>query len=703
MSEKKILIDAAYPEEIRVAVVLNNKLSSFQYQSDKKLTKGNIYLAKVSRVEPSLQAVFVDYVGDTKRHGFLPFSEIHPDYYQLPASDREELIAELNSYKESRSSNDEISDENVESSAQENRDDEFSHRPEFYKKYKIQEVIKKDQIILVQVEKEERGNKGAALTTYISLAGRYCVFMPNATKGGGISKKITDSEDRERLKALVSNLSASAKSGAVIIRTAACSVKKDKIIEEDFRSLKNLWDDICGYVVKSEAPKFIHEEGDLIKKTIRDGCDNDVSELIIQGNAAYEIAKSFMKLIAPKQLSKLKLHEGKTSLFHTHRIEEQIAALYSNEVPLESGGSLVITQTEALVSIDVNSGRSTKERNVENTAFRTNLEAAREIARQLKLRDLSGLVVIDFIDMEDSKNRSLVERELRDALSSDKARIQVGKIGSFGLLELSRQRLKQSFLESYTVQCQHCMGRGRVRRSGATAISILRAMFDEISKLEAYEELTVSASSKMIEYLFNEKRKEIVNLDSMAKGRIKFSSDEEAGPDGFFFEKRKKHNSQENLDSPLSNIDATAPSEEIKAEERVYTQNKKQSKFKIKRRNNNSENLDSDQRSSEQSEMMQEDITEEAKDDMLEFSENNISFNPSKKRNNFNKKKKRFNETRSADDVSSDESKPFNKPNKKEHRPKDNTTEDANFEQEMAVRRKQNQSLLKEIWKKIVD
>ena len=459
---KKLLIDAHQPEETRVALINHNRIEEFDYENSfQRQLKGNVYLARVTRVEPSLQAAFVEYGGN--RQGFLAFSEIHPDYYRIPVEDRDEIEAEdAESNAQTDDEDDDASSSDESSGAPETLggEDEIdqprrSHRA-YSRRYKIQEVIARKQILLVQVVKEERGNKGAALTTYLSLAGRYCVLMPNANRGGGVSRKIVNSADRKRLKVIVEDLEVP-QGMAVIARTAGAKRTKTEI-KRDYAYLTKLWNDIRTKTLESEAPSLIHEEGALVKKAIRDIYTNDIDEVLVEGEDAYKQAKSQMKMLIPSHAKKVVKYEGKQHLFHANRVEEQLESIYNSEVTLKSGGYIVINQTEALVAIDVNSGKATKERNVEETALKTNLEAAEEVGRQLKLRDLSGLIVIDFIDMEENRNQQAVERKLKDAVRNDRARIQVGNISHFGLLEMSRQRLRPSLVETVSQTCPHCEG-----------------------------------------------------------------------------------------------------------------------------------------------------------------------------------------------------------------------------------------------------
>ncbi|MFN8833109.1 MAG: ribonuclease E/G [Alphaproteobacteria bacterium] len=699
---RKMLIDAAFAEEVRIAVVNNGFLEEFEYQNNnKKSTKGHIYLAKVPRVEPSLQAAFVEF--GSKKHGFLPFSEIHPDYYQIPVADREKLLSELMSArnadakkiaekkKSAKGSEDQESQELAEGEVEpatlvgpqgvEMSDDEDYQKPDFYKRYKIQEVVKKDQVFLVQIDKEERGNKGAALTTYISLAGRYCVYMPNATKGGGVSKKIADAEDRERLKHVAKELTSEMDTGSVIIRTAG-AFKTKLEVKRDLGYLRTLWDNIRGHTVKSIAPTFIHEEGDVVKKAVRDIYDNSIDEIAVEGKEAYQVVKDFMGALLPKHVHKVVQHNTKPHLFAKFGIEEKISELYSPQVPLSSGGYIVINQTEALVSIDVNSGRSTSERNIENTALRTNLEAASTISKQIKLRDLSGLIVIDFIDMEDSKNRIAVERALRDALSLDKAKIQIGRISAFGLLEMSRQRLRQSFVESNTEVCEHCVGRGRIRQLEPSSIAVLRALENEVAQNKDKDEIVVSASAQLIAYILNSKRAEIVKLDEKFSGKILFETDETAGGDGFYVEykKLKKDSDSQEALSTVDHVDIEVRKDEPEEEFRPNRNNNnnrgaKNFKFKHKRRN--------------------EDANQQApnfEDQSEKQPEQNFSDHEAGSNNRRNHKSNKVKRTGGHQ--------------KKVTAPKMDMEGDINgenFEKEMADRRKHNQSLLKEIWKKIVD
>jgi ribonuclease E len=585
----RMLIDARHPEETRVAVVQGSRIEEFDFESaEHKQIKGNIYLAKVTRVEPSLQAAFVDFGGN--RHGFLAFSEIHPDYYQIPKEDREQLLAEEAAAAEEEAAlraeeeaeghspgdeydaDDETGESLVEEIAEdgleeidtsekddvatieggqvENGDDDDSDdedgdetasdddrprgrgrgrrqgkggrsrakevdevrakRMALRRRYKIQDVIQRRQVLLVQVVKEERGNKGAALTTYLSLAGRYCVLMPNSSHGGGISRKISSSADRSRLKSIVSDLSLP-KSMGLIVRTAGLQRTKPEI-KRDFDYLARLWDEIREKTLSSTAPAMIHSDSDLIKRAIRDIYNKEVEEVVVEGEQGYRLAREFMKLLMPSHARRVKAYSDPVPLFQRYGAEDQLRAMYDPVVQLKSGGYLVINPTEALVSIDINSGRSTKEHGIEATALSTNLEAAREIARQLRLRDMAGLVVIDFIDMEHGSNVRKVEKAMKEALKNDRARIQVGRISSFGLMEMSRQRLRTGVLEATTRECPHCDGTGLVRTASSAGLSALRLIEDEAAKGRG-SVISLFASTEAAVYLLNAKRADLAEIE----------------------------------------------------------------------------------------------------------------------------------------------------------------------------------------------
>jgi ribonuclease E len=495
---KTMLIDAAHPEETRVAIVEGRQVEEFDFESRaKRQLRGNIYLAKVVRVEPSLQAAFVEYGGN--RHGFLAFSEIHPDYYQIPVADREAIMAEAPSEDDEH---DEHARENDDESEGGMAEEERLKR-RLMRRYKIQDVIKRRQVMLVQVVKDERGGKGAALTTWLSLAGRYCVLMPNTGKGGGISRKITQATDRKRLKAAAAALHVPQGMG-LIIRTAGAKRTKAEI-KRDYEYLLRLWETIRETTLKSNAPSIIYEEENLVRRAVRDMFDKDFDGIQVEGVEGFKEARDFMRVLMPSQSKKVHLYQGARPLFATNGIEEMLTQIHQPVVPLPSGGYLVINQTEALVAIDVNSGRATKERNVEATATKTNMEAAVEAARQLRLRDLAGLIVIDFIDMDESKNNRAVEKVLKDALAKDRARIQMGRISGFGLMEISRQRRRLGVIEGATEACPHCQGAGRVRSAESAALMTLRAVDIEAGKNGAGS-VNLRLCTAVALYILNHKR-----------------------------------------------------------------------------------------------------------------------------------------------------------------------------------------------------
>jgi ribonuclease E len=599
----KMLIDASHPEETRVVVVRGNRVEEFDFESaNRRPLRGNIYLAKVTRVEPSLQACFVDYGGN--RHGFLAFSEIHPDYYQIPTADREALIAEEerearaadqeSERRQHRARKERVQDESVseepsaenvetldaagetnsaadsvetphehsepalEARAGETRAEaasetpaeapsgegeapagegepaeahedepheeehvesvgggameEVPERPRAPRRrhYKIQEVIKRRQVMLVQVVKEERGTKGAAMTTYLSLACRYSVLMPNTSRGGGISRKITDGADRRRLKDLVSDLEVPQGMG-VILRTAGASRTKAEI-GRDFDYLLRLWENVRELTLQSSAPALVYEEGSLTKRAIRDLYNKDIDEVLVAGEEGHGEAREFMKMLQPSHVKNVKLYQDAQPLFVRFGIESQLDAMFSPVVQLKSGGYIVINPTEALVAIDVNSGRSTREHHIEDTALRTNMEAAEEVARQLRLRDLAGLIVIDFIDMEQKRNNRHVERKLKDCLKDDRARIQVGRISHFGLMEMSRQRIRAGVLESSTTTCPACGGTGHVRSVSSVALHLLRTLEEHLTKSHSHD-LVVRTKMEVATYLLNQKRAHLRDIE----------------------------------------------------------------------------------------------------------------------------------------------------------------------------------------------
>jgi ribonuclease E len=548
---KKMLIDAGHPEETRVVVVDGTRVEDFDFEAAaRRPIRGNIYLAKVTRVEPSLQAAFVEYGGN--RHGFLAFNEIHPDYYQIPYEDRvalaeeeasaaaedaaeeDEAVVETSdaAAKASDADTDDESEDDAPEAAEaiggDDDDDDFDEekaarrRKQLYRRYKIQEVIKRRQILLVQVAKEERGNKGAALTTYLSLAGRYCVLMPNTPRGGGISRKISNAADRKRLKTVVNELELP-KGVGLIIRTAGAKRTKTEI-RRDADYLTRLWENIRELTLGSVAPTLIYEEGNLVKRAIRDLYDKEIDSVQVEGEAAYKEAKAFMRMLMPSHAKKVQHHKDAAPLYLRHQIEPQLEAIYSPIVPLKSGGYLVINPTEALVSIDVNSGRATRERNIEATALKTNSEAAVEAARQMRLRDLAGLVVIDFIDMDESKNNRAVEKKMKDALKRDRARLQVGRISQFGLMELSRQRRRSSLIEGSTTACPTCEGAGYVRSVESSALVALRALEKEGLKGRCIQ-AKISVPTAVALYMLNDKREHLLSIEARFQMAITVGSD----------------------------------------------------------------------------------------------------------------------------------------------------------------------------------
>ena len=584
----RMLIDARHREETRVAVVKGNRIEEFDFESaERKQLKGNIYLAKVTRVEPSLQAAFIDYGGN--RHGFLAFSEIHPDYYQIPKEDRDALLreeaehaAEEAALRAEQDAHDELHGEEFSDDDDYHGDDDHHHddeggepdeetlerfeddggadpevaaeqeakanrgrgrgrggrrggsdeavedlrerRMNLRRRYKIQDVIRRRQVLLVQVVKEERGNKGAALTTYLSLAGRYCVLMPNTSHGGGISRKISNAGDRKRLKTIMADMKLPPSMGC-IVRTAGLQRTKVEI-KRDFDYLARLWDGIRETTLGSSAPALVYGDSDLIKRAIRDIYNREIDEVIVEGEEGYRQAKDFMKLLMPSHARRVKHYSDPVPLFQRAHVEDQLSAMYHPVVQLKSGGYLVINPTEALVSIDINSGRSTREHNIEQTATATNLEATHEIARQLRLRDMAGLVVIDFIDMDNNSNVRKVEKAMKEALKNDRARIQVGRISSFGLMEMSRQRLRTGVLEASTRQCPHCEGTGLVRTASSAGLSALRMIEDEAARGRGSQVL-LRASTEAAVYVLNRKRGELAEIEDRYGVRVEIVPDGE--------------------------------------------------------------------------------------------------------------------------------------------------------------------------------
>ncbi len=777
---KKMLIDATHAEETRVVVVDGNKVEEFDFESEnKRQLAGNIYLAKVTRVEPSLQAAFVDYGGN--RHGFLAFSEIHPDYYQIPVADREALMEEERAYAEAMKARDEaeeakpkkrrsrsrskaadvksndpvetldvsseptgmetidlddseesddltvpegtspmetvvetpveepsedetseatdaptaeeetaegeavevetveaISDEQAEIEAEEqpeatadaeeaeadseeaaqaepeaetteaepaegddsddeekkpdatakddsiesvaDEDDSEDIRPPRKprpRRYKIQEVIKVRQVLLVQVVKEERGNKGAALTTYLSLAGRYCVLMPNTARGGGISRKITNAPDRKKLKEIAAEIDVPTGAG-LIIRTAGAKRTKSEI-KRDYEYLQRMWEQIRELTLKSIAPAKIYEEGDLIKRSIRDLYNRDIDEVLVEGEGGYRIAKDFMKMIMPSHAKNVKRYEDALPLFARYQVESYLAGMFNPTVQLKSGGYIVIGVTEALVAIDVNSGRATKEGSIEETALKTNLEAAEEVARQLRLRDLAGLIVIDFIDMDERKNNTAVEKRLKDKLKTDRARIQVGRISGFGLLEMSRQRLRPGMLEATTQPCPACHGTGLIRSDDNMALSILRQIEEEGTRRRSREVL-VRCPVSIANFLMNQKREHIAQIEARYGLSVRVEGDMHLVSPDFSLEKFKTASRiVPEATAPVVSVDASlmdlvdATEEEEVEEEAV--QSEEESKPKRKRRRRRRKKGGNDQQEAEASEAAEDSAAEVPSDE----------------------------------------------------------------------------------------
>ena len=564
--EKEILIDASQEKQTRIAIKSDNGVEAYEYENEqKKQLKGNIYLGKISRIEPSLQAAFVDF--GNERHGFLAFNDIQTQYYQIPIADKESILKEeeeirkqlveetkdlnvdiqvenhenfenpsdeedekeveatneeldshheelLNDVQKTEDENEyETTDNNSENSEYEKKINDIRSRRKF-KRYRIQEVIKPGQVILIQIVKEERGKKGAALTTFLSLAGKYIVLMPNTAKGGGISRKIFNSQDRKHVREIINELNIPDTMG-LIVRTAGAK-KTQNEIKNDLDVLIQIWEEIKQKTLSSNAPSLIHEEGDVIYRSIRDFFSSEVKEVIIDGADGYEKAKKYAEIIAKEQVKKIKKYKGKVPLFHSKGIEKYLNEIFEPRINLKSGGYLIINPTEALVSIDINSGKSTKERNIEKTALATNVEAAQEIARQAKLRDLAGLIVIDFIDMENYSNRRLVEKKLKEALRHDKARVQVGKISNFGLLEMTRQRLRESSIQWKTILSIDSFSQ-----------KILKIIEEKIFTLSRIKIVKVELSKKIIDYLETYQKEEINYFEKKYKFKIKFEKNED--------------------------------------------------------------------------------------------------------------------------------------------------------------------------------
>lgn len=671
----KMLIDASHPEETRVIVTRGNKIEEFDFESEhKKQLKGNIYLARVTRVEPSLQAAFVEYGGN--RHGFLAFSEIHPDYYQIPAADRLALIeaeakaarSEDEEDEPKAKSNDrtrrnrrrgrrdgqngdsqsnvarnglpaaepvgpafenyvpgtpaialmkqaghviseaidadngdddddsdvENEEDMVESVGSEDAMEELpSHSRTNRRQYNIQEVIKRRQIILVQVVKEERGNKGAALTTYLSLAGRYSVLMPNTARGGGISRKIINPQDRKRLKEIVKELEVPQGMG-VILRTAGANRTKAEV-KRDYEYLMRMWENVRSLTLQSTAPALVYEEGSLIKRSIRDLYNKDITEILVAGETGYREAKDFMRMLMPSHAKVVQPYREPVPVFTRYGLEAQLDRMLLPQVTLKSGGYLIINQTEALVAIDVNSGRSTREHSIEDTALQTNLEAAEEVARQLRLRDLAGLIVVDFIDMEEKRNNRAVEKKMKDCLKDDRARIQVGRISHFGLLEMSRQRIRASVLESTMQVCQHCGGTGHIRSDSSMSLHIIRGIEDYLLRHTGYD-IVVRTPAASALYVLNHKRQLLADLEGRFGANISIDADESVGHQHFVIDKGAPSTRpitiqpvqpmvyEDDIEDPEIPLEDDEAEEEIKAEVQPREESSEESDRKRRRR-----------------------------------------------------------------------------------------------------------------------
>ena len=706
--QKKLLIDASHQEETRIVLLNNQQVEEFDFEAiNKKQIAGNIFLAKVTRVEPSLQAAFLDYGGN--RHGFLAFSEIHPDYYQIPIADKKLLLEDVFDLEDEKNENIEVEFSNVtlenldsfenevflskdlsqiQKTSNFNNNEDTKKTLKFYSdekkeariteyiesdnfnsdinyhdqsnitktisleqntfkvnkllkqkktltknKYKIQEVIKVRQVLLIQVVKDERGNKGAALTTYISLAGRYCVLMPNTARGGGISRKITNMGDRKKLKETAKEFSIPDKMG-LIIRTAGAKKTKSEI-RKDYEYLLRQWEQIRNLTLKSIAPCPIYEEGSVIKRTIRDLYSKDISEIIVEGETGFNEAKEYMKMLMPTHSKKIKKYDDKIPIFSFFSVEEYLSGMFNPTVQLKSGGYIVIGTTEALVAIDVNSGKATKESGIEETALRTNIEAADEIARQLRMRDLAGLIVIDFIDMEERKNNILVEKRIRDSLKIDRARIQVGKISSFGLLEMSRQRLRYGMIEATTMLCTNCHGTGLTRSNENLSLSILR----KLENLQLEKNITginVKVPVDVANYILNQKRRYLSEIEKEINTNIFIISDLSLNNPNYLIEYNKNLiNSEEissssnviTIDSSNKNYIKEDTNKSIIQENNLQTnetnkENKLKNSKRRRRKNNKFRKYDfnvEDKNTNKNSEETNKSIIKNIKSDEIEF------------------------------------------------------------------------------------
>ena len=720
---KKMLVDATHSEETRVAVVDGNRLVDFDYESKvRKQLKGSIFLAKVTRIEPSLQAAFVNFGGN--RHGFLPFSEIHPDYFRIPIADREALLAEQSREMEERQAKEEAEDEgndddssdepdveelggiddvddalddhedgDVNGNVKPDDDDEDDDRgnrknnrggnkgrgnnrknnrgggkgrgrqasrnrqvetvggdsiegdqpvrPAMRKNYKIQEVVKRGQIMLIQVSKEERGNKGAAVTTYLSLPGRYCVLMPNSPRAGGVSRKIANFKDRKRMREILKELQVP-EGMSVIMRTAGVARTKTEI-KRDLDYLIRLWNNIRELTLESTAPALVHEEGNLIRRSIRDIYSRDIDEVLIAGERGYKKGREFMKMLIPSHVKNVKEYkDDRIPLFHRYQVEKQIDEIGTPTVVLPSGGYLVINPTEALVSVDVNSGKATKGRHIEETALKTNLESAEEVARQLKLRDLGGLVVIDFIDMEDRRNNRKVEQKLKNALSSDRARIQVGRISSFGLLELSRQRLNPSLTEAQFKKCPHCEGTGNIKTIDALSISVLRALEEEGIRDRA-DKVVLKISNEIALYILNNKRKKLMQIEDRYNFDLEICVADDLGYQGYEIEPEAKSSgggSQKQNENNNNNNDNAQSDDDNKPSRGGRRRGKRGGKRYKNKKGNDDNNNDDNAPKAEKSDSA-DDNNKQSKADKSDDASNNTQDDNNKddnKKNEDNKK-----------------------------------------------------------------
>ena len=746
---KKMLIDATHAEETRVVVVEGNKVEEFDFESlNKKQLAGNIYLAKVTRVEPSLQAAFVDYGGN--RHGFLAFSEIHPDYYQIPIEDRKLLIEEERAYaqqiqEESEKRELELENElttgehsqdinefmdqneekaldteitnssealqtakdetNTETADKEGSSEVNKIKPR-HRRYKIQEVVKVRQILLIQVVKEERGNKGAALTTYLSIAGRYCVLMPNTARGGGISRKITNANDRKRLKSIANDLDIPDGTG-LIIRTAGANRTKVEI-KRDFEYLLRQWEEVRDLTLKSIAPCQIYEEGSLIKRSIRDLYTRDVDEIFVEGEQGHKSAKEFMKMLMPSHAKKIRLYDNPMPLFARYQVESFLSGMFNPTVQLKSGGYIVIGITEALVAIDVNSGRATKEASIEETALRTNLEASEEVARQLRLRDLAGLIVIDFIDMDERRNNNSVEKRLKEKLKNDRARIQVGRISNFGLLEMSRQRLRPGMLEATTAPCDYCHGTGLIRSDDNLALTILREIEEEAVRGKN-KELLISSSFDVANFLINHKRDHILEIEKRNSISIRIEAQPNIKSPNYTIEKFKdatrvipKNDKQSVLEdthtlaiteTQIESSGKVVTLEEESTEKENFKKKRRRRKRNGKSKTNNNENNDENNNELTVSAVVDTKIVDDPK--TVDIIENNEAKKENKKTENRKRPTKAATKDQNKLELD-DQSKPkieIEPAKKRRGRPKKDNTEKSKLDSNLAVASDKNEEV----------